>query len=266
MGLFDFFKKKGKNNNSISENNTESLSNDIDNALIEEIRQKLRKKAVLFQTGGIKPTHQIGESWIGNVCWQKSGESQPMCTNVNFPMAALATIFVPESDYVPKELAGIKMINIFVDDALWDNLDADDLSQYFVIRTYDSLDGLTACDYSDKETMLAFPLVPKYVENEFPCWEDVETESEEIEDIILKLENETGLDYYTDIFDNNEKVHKLGGYPSTIQSTIIFKEGCKFVMQISSDSKADINIVDRGNFYFGYNPTTKDWSVQCDFY
>ena len=236
------------------------------NELVERIRQRLRKKAVVFQTGGIRPTHKLGESWIGNVCWQKPGESQPMCSNANFPMAALATIFVPESEYTPKELNGIKMINIFVDDAIWDNFSDEDLSKYFVIRTYDDLNGLVPCDYSDEEMMLSFPLVPKFVDNEYPCWEDVETESKEIEDIILKLENENGLDYYSDIFDNNEKVHKLGGYPSTIQNTIVFKEGCKFVMQIASDSKADINIVDDGNFYFGYNPETKEWSVQCDFY
>lgn len=234
--------------------------------LIEKVRQRLRKKAVIFQTGGIRPTHQLGESWIGNVRWQKTGETQPMCTNVNFPMAALATIFIPESDYVPKELAGIKLITIFIDDALWDNLADEDLSKYFVIKTYEDLEGLVPCDYFDEEMMLSFPLVPKYVENEFPCHVDIGTESKEIEDIISKLRNENGIEYYVDIFDNNEKVHKLGGYPSTIQSTIHFKKGCKFVMQISSDPKADMNIVDDGNFYFGYNPETKEWSVQCDFY
>lgn len=36
---------------------------------IEEIKNQLRKKAVIFKTGGIRPTSEIGESWIGKVGW-----------------------------------------------------------------------------------------------------------------------------------------------------------------------------------------------------
>ena len=234
--------------------------------LITKIKERLRKKSVTFQTGGIRPTNKLGESWIGTVCWQKTGETQPKCSNGEFPMAAIATIFVPESDYVPAALKGIKMINVFVDDAIWDNLDSEDLSEYFVIRTYDSLDGLEACDYSDEEMMLAFPLVPECVDDEFPMWEDVDVECQEIFDLIIDLENNNGLDYFTDIFENNYAVHKLGGYPSTIQGANTFEDGYEFVMQIASDPKADINIVDSGNFYFAYNPKLKKWIVKCDFY
>ena len=109
--------------------------------LIEIIKQKLRRKAVAFQTGGIRPTNKRGESWIGKVCWQKPGEDQPLSKNGE-PMIPLATIFVPESDYVPKALKGIKMINIFIDIDWLDYFDRSKLSDLFVIRTYESLDGL----------------------------------------------------------------------------------------------------------------------------
>lgn len=234
--------------------------------LIEYLKSKLRKKAVVFETGGFRPTHKLGESWIGNVCWQKPGETQPMCSNVPAPMAALATIFVPESDFAPKALKNIKLITIFIDDAFWDNLDAEDLNKYFVIRTYENLEGLVPCDYSDEEMMLSFPLKPRNEDNEFPNWDDLSVINRKLFENIFQLENENILEYYADISEGNASLHKLGGYPSSIQGEVRFKEGCEFVMQISSDSKADINIVDNGNLYFGYNPQTKEWSVKCDFY
>ena len=37
-------------------------------------------------------------------------------------------------------------------------------------------------------------------------------------------------------------------------------------MQISSDEKADLNIVDNGSFYFFYNKQLDKWELQCDFF
>ena len=101
--------------------------------IIESIKAKLRKKAVVLNTGGIRPTHQFGESWVGKVCWQNSGEEQPLGRN-GLPMTPLATIFVPESDYVPKALKNIKLINIFVDNSGREDFYEDDYKDNFVIR------------------------------------------------------------------------------------------------------------------------------------
>lgn len=38
---------------------------------IDEIKRILQRKAVIFETGGFKPTNEIGESWIGAVKWKK---------------------------------------------------------------------------------------------------------------------------------------------------------------------------------------------------
>lgn len=231
--------------------------------LIEVIKSALRKKAVAFKTGGIRPTFQMGESWIGRVAWQNPGEEQPIGRR-GYPMVPMATIFVPDSDYVPKVLRNIKLITIFMDDAWWDNISANDYKDFFLIRTYESLDQLVPCDYTSKEQLLFFPLVPQFVDNEFPNWEDISDRN--LVQVILELENKKKLDYYNDIHEDNKRVHKLGGYPSSIQGEVLFDEGYEFVMQIASDPKADINIVDNGNFYFAYNPNKKDWSIKCDFY
>ena len=58
------------------------------------------------------------------------------------------------------------------------------------------------------------------------------------------------------------KIIMLGGYPTSIQGGV----GYEFVLPISSDEKVGLNIVDGGNFYFGYNPIYKAWSVRYDFY
>lgn len=230
--------------------------------LIEIIKQKLRRKAVAFQTGGIRPTNKRGESWIGKVCWQKPGEDQPLSKNGE-PMIPLATIFVPESDYVPKALKGIKMINIFIDIDWVDYFDRSKLSDLFVIRTYESLDGLVPCDYSNKEHITPFPLVSHYVDNEFPGWSNLSLEEYDImESVGIDMDNYDELIYeYKD-----DIMHKLGGYPDSIQGDVPFEEGYEFVLQIYSDPKAGFNIIDDGNFYFGYNPETKDWSIKCDYY
>lgn len=234
------------------------------NNIINGVKSRLRKKAVVFDTGGIKPTNQIGESWIGKVCWQRPGEGQPMCKN-GTPMIPIATIFVEDSEYVPKALQNIKMINIFMDFDFWYNLGAEDYKDFFVINTYDNLENLVPCSYTSDE-ILAFPLVAKHIDNEFPHWEDIEEESDELFEMILELEKNYGIDYFENIYEENNVKHKIGGYPSSIQGGVGYDEGYEYVMQISSDEKADMNIVEDGNFYFGYNPITKKWSVRCDFY
>jgi len=106
-------------------------------------------------------------------------------------------------------------------------------------------------------------LTPQVIDNEFPEWEDV---GDELLDIISAMEENDNIEYYRDIYEDNYHSHKIGGYPSTIQGGLEYGEGYEFVLQISSDEKAEFNIVDGGNFYFGYNSTTKEWEVRCDFY
>ena len=67
---------------------------------------------------------------------------------------------------------------------------------------------------------------------------------------------------YTDCFAG----HKIGGYPNYIQSGIDFGDGYEFMIQIASDEKANLNIIDSGNFYLAKNSQTGDWRLYCDFY
>ena len=228
---------------------------------VEEIKEKLRKKAVVFMTGGIRPTNELGESWVGKVCWKLPDEEEPI-NEKGQRLTPIATIFLDGLEYIPDALKNVKMINIFMDEDIWDNLVADDYSNWFKINLYDDLGKLVPCNYiSDK--MRDFPLIPRIVEDDYPMWEDLD---DDLIDIISDMEETDGIDYFTDIFEKNYDKHKIGGYPSTIQGGVGFDDCYEYVLQIATDEKANFNIVDAGNFYFAYNPKLNSWSIRCDFY
>ena len=165
-------------------------------------------------------------------------------------------------DYIPESLKDIKLITIYMSNEIWNNLSSFDYKNWFTIRTHDSLNNLVSCNYTS-QNIIPFPLVPELITNDFPLMEDIE---DDVLDLINELEEKENIDYYDDILEENHSRHKIGGYPSYIQGGVGYDPGYEFVLQITSDSKANFIIVDSGNFYFGYNPTTKDWSIRCDFY
>lgn len=227
---------------------------------IEEIKESLKKKATVFSTGGICPTNELHESWIGKVGWKNPGETHPT-DETGLQMIPLATLFLDNLENLPNSLSGIKLITIFMNN----NSNPDDDFDYvncFEIRTYNTLENLIPCNYTS-DFINAFPLVPKSVDNDYPQYEDLD---KDLIRIISEKEENEDFDYYEDICIDSYSTHKIGGYPSSIQGGVGFPVGFEFVFQITSDPKANINIVDSGNLYFGYNPNNKKWSVRCDFY
>lgn len=245
----------------------------VDNYLKEdydigEIKNNLRKKAIGFETGGIRPTNELGESWIGKVAWQLQGEIWPTGEDGE-KMIPLATIFLDGSECVPDSLKNIKMINIFLDNCLlnyleeW-NHEIGNYEKWFKIYMYKSLDNLVKCEYiSDK--LRPFPLVPHRLYNEFPRYDEL---NNELSTIIDKMERTGKIESYDlDIYEECDCIfHKIGGYPNSIRHDVEFDAGYEFVLKITSDGKAGLNIYDDGNFYFGYNQTSKDWQIRCDYY
>ena len=230
---------------------------------VKQIKEKLSKKAIIFQTGGKRPTGELLESWIGSICWKYDSEKFPKDKNGN-NMIPITTIFLKDLPFLPLELYGIELITISMSQDVWDNLISEDLSPWFCIRTYSSLEQLVKCKYQT-DIIKPFPLIPKLIENDYPCWDGGGIPLE-LEDMILQLETTEGIDYFDDICEKIYGEHKVGGYPAFCQSGYYFGNGYEFVLQISSDAKALFNIVDSGNLYFFYNPQKHDWKVYCDFY
>lgn len=227
---------------------------------VAQVKEKLAKKAVVFQTGGIRPTHALLESWIGYVGWQEQGEVIPK-DKEGKEMQPAATIFLKELPYVPECLKEVELITVYISPDICGH--RENASEYCCVRTYKSLDTLNQCSLSST-MMKAFPLVPSLVDNDYPMWDD-EGFPHELFEEILRLEEEEDIEYYEDIAQESYYVHKVGGYPAFIQPGISI-DGYEFAFQISSDEKAQFNFVDSGQLYFFYNKEADDWKVHYDFY
>ena len=226
---------------------------------IEEIKNALRRKAVIFETGGFRPTNELGESWIGAVKWKKVEDTLPKDKDGN-EMLPLATIFTENLVVLPKEIENVKLINVYISENVYDHLM--DLDGYFMVQVYDSLEGLEPCDWLNGQ-IKAFPLKAKEIVDDFPEWDG--GMDPKMEDEIIKHEDEEDIDYYEDIHTEVYSMHKVGGYPAYIQPGNWDKR-YEFIFQISSDEKARFNIVDSGSFYFFYSKELDNWEMQCDFF
>ena len=226
---------------------------------LEELKDRLKRSAIIFQTGGFKPTNELGESWIGAVKWRKTNEDLPVDSD-GVEMLPLASVFTEGLEYIPDEIAGVKLINVFISKNYQDHLL--DLSSYWQIRTYESLEDLEPCQWACDE-LKSFPLKPELVEDDYPQWDG--GMDPELEDVVVELEESGEIDYYEDIHTQDYSMHKVGGYPAYVQSGDWDKQ-YEFILQISSDEKAGLNIVEGGSFYFFYSKTLDAWDMQCDFF
>ncbi|MBU3089813.1 DUF1963 domain-containing protein [Clostridium gasigenes] len=232
--------------------------------MINEIQTILKRKATIFNTGGKRPTYDIGESWIGSIVWRSEGEEIPLDNN-NVEMNPLATIFIKSKEYSPSDLDDIYLITIFMSDSFYrENIDFDNVYKYFVIRSYSKTEDIISCQWNNKHSK-PFPLVDKYVDDDYPGWDNGGIPPDIFEKI-CEMENSDSVDYFEDIVEEMYSQHKVGGYPCFCQSGYWFGDGYEYVIQISSDDKAKFNIVHSGSFYFYYNKQKNDWKVHCDFY
>ncbi|MGL5675990.1 MAG: hypothetical protein ACRDDX_06235, partial [Cellulosilyticaceae bacterium] len=186
---------------------------------VNEIKEKLSKKAIVFETGGKRPTGELLESWIGSIRWQCKGEDFPKDKKGN-NMIPIATIFLKDLAFLPLELYGIELITLSLSQDIWANFVSDDLSPWFCMRTYRSLEQLIPCKY-ETSMIKPFPLTPKLIENDYPCW-DGSGIPLDIEDRILELERTEGINYFDDICEEIYSMHKVGGYPAFCQSGYYF--------------------------------------------
>lgn len=227
---------------------------------IEKIKNKLAKKATEFITGGFKPTNSISESWIGRVYLYNNEEGIPF-DNDGELMLPLFQLSLNELPFVPDVLKDTKIITIFISKNIPMDLTAN--GNNWVLREYKNTENIVVKNLKNPESHLRFfPLSNKLIDEDYPVWEDLQWD---ITDEILELEESGTIDSYFDIFENTSS-HKIGGYPSYCQSGINFGEDFEFVLQIASDEKANLNIVDSGNFYLAKNKKTEEWIYYCDFY
>ncbi len=228
---------------------------------IEKLRTILKRKATIFHIGGRRPLDSLEQSWIGRVTVALPAEEQPIDVQGN-AMAPIMQLYLPAMPFVPQAMRDVKLLTVFLSP---DVLDHEDMEGYMCIREYTSVEDLVEKDFGPAFMHIkAFPLFPELLENDYPVW-DGEDIPEENGDAINNMDEEEP-DYFEDIVEGIHVVHKIGGYPSFIQSGIDFGEGCEFVFQIASDAKAGLNIVDGGCFYFAKHQNEGAWRGYFDFY
>lgn len=229
---------------------------------LTEIKAQLVKPATELIPGGFRPTHAITESWVGRVYLFKANEDIPQDQNGDL-MVPLFQLCLEDLPFIPAILADTKALTVFVSQAL--PVDLMPNGDNWLIREYVKSDEIVIKDLVNENSRLkAFPLRAQPVAADYPVWDGGGIPAE-IANRIMKLENSGEITDYYDVTENHYG-HKLGGYPSFCQSGVDFGHGFEFVMQIASDEKAGLNIIDSGTIFLAKNPLTGAWKYYCDFY
>ncbi len=232
---------------------------------IQEIKNKIAKPTTKFDTGGFRPKNTIEESWIGKVFLFKEDEEIPRDENGNL-MLPLAQFYLPDLPFVPETISDKKVITVFMSQNFPECFEPIPMGKNWLIREYESIEELSVKEISNPNSFLKpFPLKSEFVKEDYPLW-DGGGLSDEMFGIICDLEEKEGIEYYDDIGVNHEYQHKFGGYPSFCQAGVDFGENFEFIFQISSDGKANLNVIDSGSLMFSKNIKTNEWNLYYDFY
>ena len=229
---------------------------------IEKIKEQIVRQAIELKTGGFKPSNSMNESWIGKVYLYKVDEEIPIDSNGELMIPLLQLCFQDISFY-PKALSNTKALTIFISAELPHELTTN--GQNWILREYKQSDELIHKELSNpNSTLKPFPLKPENIKQDYPVW-DGGGLTLELENKIVALEESGMIEDYSEIAENKYG-HKIGGYPSFCQPGIDFGDNYEFVLQIASDEKVNLNIVDDGTIFFAKNDKTQEWVYYCDFY
>ncbi|WP_315113087.1 DUF1963 domain-containing protein [Clostridium intestinale] len=178
---------------------------------LENIKDKVKRKATIMQIGGFKPDNKLSSSWFGMVMLCSPGEEWPS-TNGK-PMNALCQINLTELPYVPESLKDLELITVFIGPEAYPN--NDDNGVNWCLRAYRNIENLVPLKQIATDSRIkSFQMKGILVEEDYPSWYNFTN----IEDSELELEEEIEEEYW-DYF-NNVEGFKIGVWPSLIQSEI----------------------------------------------
>ncbi|MBS1660424.1 MAG: DUF1963 domain-containing protein [Bacteroidetes bacterium] len=226
-----------------------------------EIKNRLVKKATGLSTGGFKPTYSDKESWIGRIAYYREDESIPEDA-AGLPMLPILQLSLEGLPYVPEGLENIRMITLFVSEDLPSGIAEEGAD--WVLREYTKTDDLVEKDLGNSETFLrSFPLKTTYIPEDYPVW-DGDSIPEDLVEEIIRLEKKGEIDdYYNEVINNYG--HKLGGYPTFYRPDFNFDDGYEFKLQIASDEKARLNIIEEGTIFLAKHKENGSWQLFVDF-
>jgi hypothetical protein len=229
---------------------------------LDEIKRQLAKPATKLTAGGFRPSGRDDESWIGKVFLYRRGESVPV-DGAGQPMIPLAQLHLPDMPCCSPSLTGTRVVTIFIARTLPPALER--MGVNWLVREYAHDELLERRDLpAQRGPLKAFPLKAALVEADYPLWDGGGVPLE-LEDEILRLERNGEIESYYDVVTHAHE-HKIGGYPSFRQSGIDPGSGFEFVLQIMSDDKVGLNVVDGGSLMFWKHARSGEWAMYYDFY
>lgn len=229
---------------------------------VDEIKRQLGKPATKLTAGGFRPSGRDDESWIGKVFLYRRGESVPV-DGGGQPLIPLAQLCLPGMPYCSPLLTGTRVVTIFIARTLPPALERMGLN--WLVREYGHDESLERRDLPvERDGLKAFPLKAELIEADYPLWDGGGVPLE-LADEILRLERTGVIDDYYDIVTHAYE-HKLGGHPTFVQPGIDVGSGFEFVLQIRSDEKVGLSVVDGGTLMFWKHARSGEWAMYYDFY
>ena len=227
----------------------------------DEFRLAIQRRAICLEIGGFRPPENAVASWFGKVGFALPGESWP-CSDGK-PMHALCQINLAELPFRPARLDDLEFITVFIGPRKLPTDGANANGTNWCLRSYRSVNALVPLPIVQTGSAIKpFPMRPKVVEEDYPCWEDVPCAVPPEED------------KYFEMF-RNTRGFKLGGWPTLIQSEIYWAPWNKhpispeYVFQIDTTQKGNWMWGDNGVGYFGRGTVAgrrDEWAIEWQCY
>ena len=229
----------------------------------DEIRKALARPAVEFTAGGFRPRHTATESWLGRVYLSRADEQLPT-DQQGRSMWPLLQLVLADLPVVPPTLAHTQVLTVFVSQTLPVDTKPAPNGQNWLLREYQVGEPLIINELAAPDSPLQpFPLQAGPPLTDYPVWDG--GGADELVEDVMALQRAGVIRSYYDLVTNHHG-HKLGGWPTFCQPGIDFSPGFEFVLQIASDAKAHLNVVDSGTIFLAKNAATGEWEFYCDFY
>lgn len=207
----------------------------------EAFRRRTQRPAVVLDIGGFRPPADPLASWFGRV--SALGRGEPWPTHAGVPLAPLAQVNLADFPFRPPGTEDVAFLSLWIDAAAPPPAGLPN-GRRWCLRAYATLAELEPVAAAAPSVARPFPMRPRLVEADHPCWEDAGDVPPELED------------GFSDRFPNAPGF-KFGGWPSLVQSEIQWAApephpaAPGFVFQIDSAPKAGWSWGDGGVGYVG---------------
>lgn len=228
----------------------------------EQLKGHISRPATWMSTGGFRPTQALTESWVSRVFVYRENEVIPLDKSGQ-PMSPLFQLCLEGLPFVPDIVKNTLFLTVFLSPEL--PMGVTPNGQNWLVREYGYDEPIMRKELHNPDSWFKpFPLKANLIAQDCPVWDGGGLASGD-SDTIIALEDKGIISDYHHDFPNHYG-HKLGGFPSFCQPGVSMGKGFEFVMQIATDEKANINIVDSGTVFLAKHPKTGDWNYYCDFY